>query len=1000
MKKNVKFKTSLHKACMMFLCLLFSAALLAQTKKSIKGTVFDEKGESVIGASVKVKNTTTGTITDVDGYFTLEVPDNSVIEVAFMGFISQDIPVAGKDEFKIILKEDQKLLDEVVVIGYGTMDKKELTSAISHVSSKDFLKVGAIDPAMQIQGKVAGVSITNTGSGDPNNGASIQVRGTSSRAAGLGPLVVIDGVPGGNLHNINENDIESIDVLKDGAAAAIYGTRGSNGVILVTTKKGSTDGQVRTSYNGYVSFDVITNQLKTLSASDFREKRVGGTDYGASTDWMDELTQTGIAQNHTLTISGGTAQSNYRGTIDARNATGVDIRSDREEYGARLSLNHTARNGLLKLTFNVAPRIITRNNSDWEVFSIGLLANPTAPVMDPNDPTGKRYFSLRGQEAGWNPVEKLRLEKSKTETKLLDWDATAKLNLLPLLAKEGVSDHTLSTQVTIAQQINDDQEYWFRPSTSTISDDTGYRGEAKQEYKKNRQQSLEWLVNYQFNKNNHNVGFMGGYSYQDIMYNSLGAENKNFSSDALGWDNLGNGEYMKEKEGRNGMWSNRNSSKLIAFFGRITYDYQKRYLMTASLRYEGSSKFGVNNKWGYFPAFSAGWRISEENFMKEISWIDDLKIRGDFGITGNQDFDSYKALATMGPFGDVYYNGAYYTGWAPNKNTNPNLKWEKAANWNVGVDFSVLNNKVTGSINYYSRKQQDLLGDYTVPVPPYLFDKMFVNVGTMKNTGIEIELRTDVVKTRNFSYNVGFVGATNQNKFVSFSNNEFKGNTYQDMCGMPGPGSPGFLQRLEEGKRVGNFYTYAYAGIDDNGNWLVWNKDNTEKIAISDANESDKRITGNGLPKFTASLNNTFTYKNWDLGLYFRGAFGYDIFDVHGFYYGLQSASSNANVLKDAYGKNAQITTGMNVLTDYFIEKGDYIKLDVVTLGYTLSLNNKWLDSIRLYGTIKNLATITSFSGVDPASYQVNGLTPGTFGGSKNYYPSTTQFLVGAQIDF
>ncbi len=600
MKKNVEFKTNMLRISMIFLCLFFSMVLFAQNKKSITGTISDEKGESVIGASVKVKNMTTGTITDIDGNFTLEGPDNSVLEITYMGFLSQDIPTAGKDNFNIVLKEDQKLLSEVVVIGYGTMDKKELTSAISHVSSKDFLKVGAIDPAMQIQGKVAGVSITNTGSGDPNSGASIQVRGASSRSAGLGPLVVIDGVPGGNLHNINENDIESIDVLKDGAAAAIYGTRGSNGVILVTTKKGSTDGQVRTSYNGYVSFDVITNDLKTLSASEFREKRIpsaGSMDYGASTDWMDELTRTGIAQNHTLTLSGGNAQSNYRGTIDARKAEGVDIRSDREEYGARLSLNHTVKSGLLKFTFNVAPRIITRNNSDWEVFSIALLANPTAPVMDPTDPTGKKYFSLRGQEAGWNPVEKLRLEKSKTETKLLDWDATARLNLLPLLATDGTSDHTLNTQLTIAQQINDDQEYWFRPSTSTISEDTGYKGEAKQEYKKNRQRSLEWLVNYQFNKNGHNAGFMGGYSYQDWMYNSLGAENKNFSSDALTWDNLGNGEYMREREGRTGMWSARNSSKLIAFFGRVTYDYQKRYLMTASLRYEGSSKFGVNNKW-------------------------------------------------------------------------------------------------------------------------------------------------------------------------------------------------------------------------------------------------------------------------------------------------------------------------------------------------------------------------------------------------------------------
>lgn len=490
---------------------------------------------------------------------------------------------------------------------------------------------------------------------------------------------------------------------------------------------------------------------------------------------------------------------------------------------------------------------------------------------------------------------------------------------------------------------------------------------------------------------------MGGYSYQYFQNSGMSASNKDFPSDILSYNNLAQGEWAKE-EGRNEMGSYKNDSKLIAFFGRINYDYKGRYLFTASYRYEGSSKFGKNNKWGSFPAVSAGWRMSEENFMKDATWINELKIRGDFGVTGNQNFDSYKSLATMQGFGSYYHEGSYFTVWGPAKNPNYNLKWEKGVNWNIGVDFSMFDNIFSGSLNYYNRKQQDLLGDYNVSVPPYLFASTFVNVGTMRNTGFELDLNVQAVKTKDFSYNIGFVGATNNNKFLHFSNNEFTGQAFQDVCNMESPGNPGTLQRMQEGERLGNYFTWSYAGIDENGNWLVWNKDNTEKISINEATTEDKRVTGNGLPKFTASLSNTFSYKNWDLTVFLSGAFGFDIYNVHDLYYGLQSAPGN--VLKKAYDKNAGITTGLNVLTDYFLEKGDYLKLDVVTLGYRFNINNKWLDSIRLYVTGKNLATITGFSGVDPASYQMNGLTPGTNNGTRNYYPTTTQLLFGLQLDF
>lgn len=973
--------------------------IITQITRTITGRVIDNKGVSLIGANVKLEDQGIGVVTDIDGNFTLKgVTENSKIIVSYIGYKSQEILV-GKDSYLLVtLLENPHSLDEVVVVGYGSLSAKELTSAISHVSSKDFLNVSSSDASMLIQGKVSGVSVTNTGSGDPNNLASIQVRGISSRSADLGPLIVIDGVPGGNLTNINQNDIESIDVLKDGAASAIYGTRGSNGVILVTTKKGQRDNRIHTSYNGSMAIDIMKNEFEPLSADEFRKYRVPenpGTDMGGNTNWLDEISRIGFTHQHNLSLSGGGYKSNYRVSVDYRDAKGIDIRSSRKEYGARVALNHTTKSGLFSFTLNLAPRIIYRNNSDWSAFRVAMEANPTTPVFDPKDPL--LYSNFVGQWASYNPVELLKLEENGGDTKLLDWDATVKLNLLPLLSKNKSSKHTLNTQVTIAEQQNDNFNYWFRPATSTIAINSGFKGEASREYGKTRQQSLEWLGNYMMENKGHKLSVVSGYSYQYNLNQGMNANNKNFPSDALKYNNLNQGEWAKE-QGRNNMGSNKNDSKLIGFFGRVSYDYKKRYLLTISHRYEGSSKFGKNNKWGHFPAASVGWRISDEGFMKGVNWINDLKLRADIGITGNQNFSSYLSLVTMQGFGAYSYENKYFTVWGVSKNSNPQLKWEKGTNWNLGIDFSAFNYRVNGSLNYYYRKQQDLLGDYTVPVPPYLFSTTFVNVGTMRNTGIEIDLNIKAVQTSNFNYNINFIGSTNVNKFISFSNNKYMGQKFIDVAWMEEPNMPGYLQRIEEGNRIGNYFTWAYAGVDDNGNWLVWNKDNTEKIPIASATTEDKRVTGNGLPKFTASLTNSFAYKNWDLTLYFRGAFGFDLYNVHDLYYGLQTATGN--VLKRAYNENKDITTGFNVLTDYFIEKGDYLKLDVVTLGYRFNTNIKWIDGLRVYATGKNLFTLTKFSGVDPASYQVNGLTPGSNNGSRSYYPTSTQLMFGVQIDF
>lgn len=997
--KQSESKYSVYRLSL-FVMLLLAGGLSARAQQiKVTGSVTDPGGEPLIGVSVRVDNAGTGSVTDFDGKYTIEAKPKSVLTFSYIGYENHKESVNGRYSINVTLKERQDVLNEVVVIGYGTMDKKELTSAISHVGEKDFLNISSLDPSMMIQGKVPGVSITNTGAGDPNNQASIQIRGVSSRSAGLGPLIVIDGVPGGNLTNINPNDIASFDVLKDGAASAIYGTRGSNGVIVVTTKKGQKDGRVHTSYSGMYSWDVIKKELDMMNAREYRDVRLGwgdtGVDLGGNVDWLDAVSRTGTTMQHTLTISGGNDKSNYRVSADYRDAKGIDLRSGREEYGARASVMHTTKGGLITITANVAPRIIYRDQADWSVFKDAIEANPTTPLMDPDN--SQLYYNFQGQVVGSNPVERQKLETDHADTKLLDWDGTVKLNLLPLLAKGGVSNHRLTTQVMFADHQYSNYNSWFRPSTSTQAVNSGREGEASRSYSKEKQLVAEWLTNYSGSFGRHNVKAMAGYSYQYSQYSGFNAENKDFPNDGLGPDNIGSGEYAKE-EGEVLMGSYKNDAKLIAFFGRVSYDFAGKYMFTASLRHEGSSKFGAANKWGNFPAVSAGWRISEEKFMKGLKWLNDLKLRADFGITGNQDFGSYISLNTMTGFGYYCYNGKYFQVWGPSKNVNPNLKWEKGKNWNVGIDFSLFNNRLSGSLNYFNRRQQDLLGNYKVSVPPYLFDETFVNVGTMKNTGFEIDLNFNAVNTKNFSYDISFVGTTMSNKFVDFSNSQYVGQDYYDVCGTEDPYPYYNLQRIQKGESLGNFYMWKYAGHTPDGEWLVYDKDG-DIIRASQATDADRCIVGNGMPKFTMSTSHNFRYRNIDLALFFRGAFGYDIFNIHDFYYGTRNFTGNR--LTKAYGKNFDASQSANpVVCDYFLERGDYLKLDMVTIGYTFTPKDwRFLDRIRVYGTMKNVFTLTGFSGVDPSTYQVNGLTPGGQG-SRTYFPSTRQIIVGMQLDF
>jgi len=985
MKLNQVFKSG-----MLLAFIMASLCAVAQTQQ-VSGSVVDSSGSPISGVSVKVTATSKGTLTLTDGTFSLNATPKDSLRFDYIGYESQTVLVGTQKNIRVTLHSSSHELADVtlVSVGYGTLDKSEVSSAITHLNASDLSSVAGNGALMSMQGKVSGLNVTNTGTGDPNSSPSIQLRGVSSRNAGLGPLYVINGIPGGNIDNLNQNDILSIDVLKGGAASAIYGTRGSNGVILITTKKGSSDAKVV--YDGYLSLDFPTNTLQVLNREQFLAHD-RGTDFGSNTDWLAALTKSpAVSNKHTLQFSGGSSNTNYIGTVDYRNAHGIDLRSSKTEYGARVNINHRAQNNLYEISFNVAPRYAKTNMADREFFAKALSLNPT---LSPYDDKGNYAYINNGGLFPFNPVEKSNLAKNQQEIKYLDLSGSFKLNIAP----------GLNTIVTGGEVSSSFRNYLFEPSILSTRDEgnggTG-RNYARQQLQESDQKSFEWTGNYDATFNKHSIKVLAGYSYQLFTNSGFGAANEGFPSDLLTWDNLGTGSYGQE-EGVDSTTSYRNQSTLIAFFGRINYNFDKKYYLSASLRHEGSSKFGASNKWGDFPAVSAAWRVTQEPFMKSVDWLNELKLRVDYGETGNQDFDSYKSLLTYSGYGFFMFNQNNYQVIGPSQTPNPYLVWEKAQNFNLGVDFDIYNGLLSGSLNYYIRKNKDLLGDYPIPVPPNIQPNIYANVGTMKNSGFELQLEAQIIRHKNFTYTASFTGATNSNEFVSFSNNLYEASNYLDVVGMPAPGSPGNLQRLQEGKRIGSFYGLKSAGVDSTGALLVYNKDG-EIIRGDKANNDDKRFIGNGLPKFTASLGNNFTYKNWDLGIFFRGAFGYDLFNTSAFYLGTPSTQQDANVLTSAYGssKYAKLTNPATtaILSDYFLESGDFVKLDNITLGYTHSFKNKYVRQLRAYVTGRNLKTFTKFTGGDPELIQTNGLYPGVTN-KLDYYPSSLQLIFGLQVTF
>ncbi len=979
----MKRQKSLFSRLLIMLAVVFFA-LDVSAQTTMKGHVKDETGEAIIGASVKVKGTSNGTVTDFDGNFNLQCQSGETLVISYIGFNPQELP--ARNGMEVTLKEDVAQLNEVVVVGYGSMAKKEISSSVVQIGKDQFNQGAASDAMALVAGKVAGLNVATSAEANPNAMSAIQVRGAGSLTASNGPLVVIDGIAGGDLRNIATQDVESITVLKDAGSAAIYGTRGANGVILVTTKKGSGNaGVTNVTYDSYIAINVQKPRVEILSTDEFRRSR-RGQDYGADTDWWNEITRPASYNlNQYISVDSSTKNGYFGLSLNYKKGNGLDIVSDREEYGGRFVGEQRVLNGRLQFNSSLSARKVHEKWGNDGLFDTALTMNPTIPVKNADG----SYYQPNSPTDIHNPVNDLKENTSNGDRIYLLGNADVKLNILQM------EQHNLNTSVSYALQYSDLKENFYTPSTSSESFWNGYDGRARINYQKWWTNRLEWLVNYTMTLNAHQLKAVLGYSWEQSKWEQSGNENMGFVYDALSYHGIGSGSYLRD--GKANLWAGSSESTLIGFFGRLNYNYNDMLFVSASMRREGSTKFGANTKWGNFPSASLAWEITKTPFAQQLSsYFQSLKPRISYGVTGRSDFNAYQSIATYSTRGAYLIDNQWINGYAPSLNANPDLAWEKSTAFNIGVDFVALNSRLRGSIEYFDRRSKDLLYNYTAPQPPFIYNTILVNVGTTKNTGIEVALDYDVFTKKAFKWTTGINWSMGQTKLTKLSSEAYQ-MAYLDLYQKPGPGTSEYFFRVEEGGEIGQFYGYEHAGVDENGLLLIYDNNGTA-IPAAQADPSYKRNIGNGAPKHFLSWNNTLSYKNWDLSMLFRGAFGFKIFNMRKYGMGLKGSGTD-NVLCKAYTDYADVNSSGGIISSYFLENGDYFKLDNITLGYTYRPKSRQLvESLRVYLTAKNVFTLTGYEGNDPSIVTSTGITPGI--DSNSAYPQATQLSLGITLRF
>lgn len=980
----------------------FQGTLLAQTR-TITGTVTGgDDGLGIPRVNVTVKGTTRGVATDFDGNYTIEASSSETLVYSFIGYVSQEVAVGNQSTINVVLQPDYAQLDEVVVVGYGSQEKKEITSAVASIKPEDFNKGNISDPTQLLAGKVAGLSITRPG-GNPNSGTQIRLRGISTFGANASPLIVLDGVPGADLANVDPNDIASIDVLKDASAAAIYGARASSGVILITTTKAGKDqGVTDISLGGFISFDNLTlPKIRPLTAQEFVAR--GGTNYGSNTDWIDVITETAVSTATNASVSGSFGATSYRASINWRKNEGIVKGIKNERLNTRLNLAHSAVNDRLRLNVNVAVTDREYQDRNQQLFRYAMIYNPTAPVYewDNEERTALYgpYFS-RDLFDFYNPEALRRQQIFGGNTKTFLTSYRAEFDILENL--------------TAAVQYNRDQNTGYNGqfySRKDLQTGFGNRGIAQKEQYERNTQILTGTLSYNTNLTDDlDMTVLLGAEQQKRTFEGFGARVRQFLFDSNGWNNLGAGAVRQGNQ--TGVWSYKNQDILNSAFARVNLNYRGAYFLSASVRSESFSGFGENEKTGYFPSVSAGAEITE---IADLGPVNQLKFRVSYGVTGALPPASDLALGVFenGPRidldGDPTTSDDVYVSPQQNRNPNKSLKWETRKEFNVGLDFAVLDSKITGSMEYYQKNVEDLFFPITVPVgAPNPFDpgnfntasSTWVNLADLSSGGFEFVASYNGI-------NLGPVSWTPSVNFTIYQKTQIESLSVSEGLGFEfirpqgsAPGSPGQNDNptIENrvGATLGNFWGPQFVGIDEN-NRGVYNP-------LDPTNTAEYSILGNALPDGDFGWNNTFGYQNWDLSFFLRGSFGHELYNsFRGFYENNDDGSKTWNsVITD---KTPNITSPP-VFSNFFVEDATFIRLDNMQLGYNIPTNAEWVSNLRVYVAAQNLFTITNYAGVDPEVRWIDQNQGNSIGGTLSpglerrdtYFPTRT-FTFGFNVN-
>ena len=975
-------------------------AFAADQTNSITGRITDEQGAAVVGATVSLLNSSSATSTDANGNYVLsnQTLGSKTVVVNMIGyerFQTTLTVAAGENKLDITLTAVSDELEEVVVIGYGTARRKQVTGSISSVTPEEFNRGVVSSPDQLLAGKVAGLTVNRSG-GDPTAGSTMQLRGPSSLTASSSPLYVIDGIVGANIELIAPDDIVSMDVMKDASSTAIYGSRAANGVIFVTTKRGKAGAPVL-SYSGYAATETVSNRVNVLTAAEhkaFVEENgltIAPTETGYDTDWQKAITRPGVSHNHNLSLTGGSEGTRYNASLNYFNNQGIVKRSGVEKIVARVGVDQNAFEDRLKLSFNLANSINTSQHIDYGIFNGAARFVPTSPIMSDDPQYGQYggYFQVVGRTGYMNPVAMLNQRDETRSNNTLLGNFKADLKII---------DGLIWSNILSYQRTHWDRNYYMA-RTDFDSFALG-RGFADRTALKHIDKILESYLNYNFTRDLHSFDAMAGYSYQRTKNDDgLRGTAVGFMSDDLLDNNLNLGALP---DGYNPYsdFPHIKESLLISAYGRIGYNYDEKYLLSASIRRDGSSKFGVNNRWATFPSISAAWRLTRESFMQDQQLFSELKLRAGYGVSGNQNIDPYRSIIMFGPRdGQFFYNGKWVNAYGVNQNENPDLKWESTSMFNVGLDFEILRGRIGGTIEYYNKETKDLLYEYDVPSPPYQFNRLLANGASMNNQGVEVVLNANVYKNDNFRYSTTVNFARNVNEVGSLSSNIENIGVSQRYEG--GIGLEGWTGQTASivlpGQPLGTFYVAKYIGYDDVAKRTIYQKPSGELVTQDQISAPDDyQIMGYALPKFTYGWNNNFAYKNWDLNIFLRGVYGNQIFNATRADLSRLQQANVTNISKDALEEGIFETP--LIASSRFLEDGSFLRLDNMTLGYRFDTSaTKYFKQARMYVTAQNLFTLTDYTGVDP-ELSLGGLSPGI--DNRSYYPKTRSFILGVNLTF